>query len=180
MEEVPRRTSPVPPCVPLFVHCLIRVETEGLLDYQGQAGIISIVRWNLRPVIFGVKNNFLCIIQSAGKEISCLQTLLTEGVAVHDPRVSQKNSMKGSSGLIFRSLESRHEKVSKISCLQPSADFSPDLVSWCGRPFRLSGAIGLNGQRDSSSLWGGGGSQSSLPSAASMEGLEGKIQRRMS
>ena len=44
------------PCVPLFVHCLIRVETEGLLDYQGRAGIISIVRWNLRPVIFGVEN----------------------------------------------------------------------------------------------------------------------------
>ena len=54
MDEVPRRTSPVLPCVPLFVHCLIRVEAEGLLDYQGQAGIISIVRWNLRPVIFGV------------------------------------------------------------------------------------------------------------------------------
>ena len=42
------------PCVPLFVHCLIRVEAEGFLDYQGRAGIISIVRWNLRPVIFGV------------------------------------------------------------------------------------------------------------------------------
>ena len=45
------------PCVPLFVHCLIRVEAEGLLDYQGRAGIISIVRWNLRPVIFGVDNS---------------------------------------------------------------------------------------------------------------------------
>ena len=33
----------------------IGVETEGLLDYQGQAGIISIVRWNLRLVIFGVE-----------------------------------------------------------------------------------------------------------------------------
>ena len=42
------------PCVPLFVHCLIRVEAEGLLDYQGRAGVISIVRWNLRPVIVGV------------------------------------------------------------------------------------------------------------------------------
>ena len=42
------------PCVPLFVHCLIRVEAEGLLDYQGRAEIISIVQWNLRPVIFGV------------------------------------------------------------------------------------------------------------------------------
>ena len=46
------------PCVPLFVYCLIRVEAEGLLDYQGRAGIISIVRWNLRPVIFGVENSF--------------------------------------------------------------------------------------------------------------------------
>ena len=43
------------PCVPLFVHGLIRVEAEGLLDYQGRAGVISIVLWNLRPVIFGVE-----------------------------------------------------------------------------------------------------------------------------
>ena len=28
--------------------------SRGALDYQGRAGIISIVRWNLRPVIFGV------------------------------------------------------------------------------------------------------------------------------
>ena len=40
---------------PWVVHCLIRVETEGLLDYQGWAGIFSIVRWNRRPVIFGVE-----------------------------------------------------------------------------------------------------------------------------
>ena len=26
------------PCVPWFVHCLIRAETEELLDYQGRAG----------------------------------------------------------------------------------------------------------------------------------------------
>ena len=31
------------------------VETEGLLDYRGRAGVISIVWWNLRPVIFGVE-----------------------------------------------------------------------------------------------------------------------------
>ena len=44
------------PCVPLFcVLSLIGVETEGLLDYQGWAGVISIVRWNIRPVIFGVE-----------------------------------------------------------------------------------------------------------------------------
>ena len=55
MEEVPRRTSLVPLAFPCFVLCLIGVETEGLLDYQGRAGIMSIVRWNLRPVIFGVE-----------------------------------------------------------------------------------------------------------------------------
>ena len=57
MGEVPCRTSLVPLAFPRFVLCLLRVEREGLLDYQGRAGIISIVRWNLRPVIFGVENS---------------------------------------------------------------------------------------------------------------------------
>ena len=55
LEEVPGRTSLAPLVSPCFVLCLIGVETEGLLDYQGRAGIIPIVRWNLRPVIFGVE-----------------------------------------------------------------------------------------------------------------------------
>ena len=55
MEEVPRRTSLTPLASPSFVLCFSGVETEGVLDYQGTAGIISIVWWNLRPVIFGVK-----------------------------------------------------------------------------------------------------------------------------
>ena len=55
MEEVPRRTSLAPLASPCLVLGFIGVETEGLLDYQGTAGIISIVRWNLRPVIFGVE-----------------------------------------------------------------------------------------------------------------------------
>ena len=54
MEEVPRRTSLGPLASPCFVLRLIGVETEGLLDYQGRAGIISMVRWNPRQVIFGV------------------------------------------------------------------------------------------------------------------------------
>ena len=53
MAEVPRRTSLAPLASPRFVLSVIGVETEGLLGYQGRAGIISIVRWNLRPVIFG-------------------------------------------------------------------------------------------------------------------------------
>ena len=36
---------------PRSMLCLIGLETAGLLDYQGWAGIISIVRWNRRPVI---------------------------------------------------------------------------------------------------------------------------------
>ena len=55
LEEVPGRTSLAPLASPCFVLCLIGVETEGLLDYQGRAGIISIARWNLRPVIFGAE-----------------------------------------------------------------------------------------------------------------------------
>ena len=38
MEEVPRRTSLVPLAFPWFVLRLKGVETEALLDYQGQAG----------------------------------------------------------------------------------------------------------------------------------------------
>ena len=43
------------PCVPLFVHCLIRVEAEGLLDYQGRAEIIFHCMVEPFPVIFGVE-----------------------------------------------------------------------------------------------------------------------------
>ena len=43
------------PCVPLFCTLFNRGgNRRAFLDYQGRAGIISIVRWNLRPVIFGV------------------------------------------------------------------------------------------------------------------------------
>ena len=46
------------PSRPLFAFCcFIRVETEGLLDYQGRAGS-AIVRWILRPFIFGVEKWF--------------------------------------------------------------------------------------------------------------------------
>ena len=55
MEEVPRRTSLAPLESPCFLPCLIEMETEGFLDYKGRAGIISIVRWSLRPVMFGVQ-----------------------------------------------------------------------------------------------------------------------------
>ena len=43
------------PCVPMF-STLIGVEAQGVLDYQGRAGIISIVRWNPCLVIFGVES----------------------------------------------------------------------------------------------------------------------------
>ena len=59
MEEVPRRTSLAPLASHCFVLCLTRVETEVFLDYQGRAGIISIVRCNLRQVIFGFDKTLL-------------------------------------------------------------------------------------------------------------------------
>ena len=55
MEMIGGSTSLAPLASPYFVLYLVGVETEGLLDYQGRAGITSIVRWNLRPVIFGVE-----------------------------------------------------------------------------------------------------------------------------
>ena len=54
MEEVPRRTSLAPLASPCCVLCLMVMETEGFFDYQGRAGIISIVQWNLCPIIFDV------------------------------------------------------------------------------------------------------------------------------
>ena len=45
------------PRVRLFM-ILIGLETKRLLDFQGRRGITSVVRWTVRPVIFGV-NNFV-------------------------------------------------------------------------------------------------------------------------
>ena len=56
MEEAPRRTSLTPLACPCFLLCLVGLEAEGLLDYQGGgAGMIAIVWWNFRPVMFGVE-----------------------------------------------------------------------------------------------------------------------------
>ena len=40
------------PC--LFCFCFLGLEAKGLLDFQGRRGITSVVRWNLRAVVFGV------------------------------------------------------------------------------------------------------------------------------
>ena len=53
MEEVRRRTSLVPLC---FVHCLIGVPARGAFRVPG-AGGDRFARCNLRPVIFGVRQN---------------------------------------------------------------------------------------------------------------------------
>ena len=47
------------PCVPSICALLFGLEREGLSDYQGRAGIISNVRWNLRPVMLDVDFIFL-------------------------------------------------------------------------------------------------------------------------
>ena len=44
------------PCVPLFVHYLMRVETEGLLDYQGRA-----------------EDHFHCTVEPSPGHIRCRQ-----------------------------------------------------------------------------------------------------------
>ena len=47
------------PCVRVFLLIFLGLEAKGLLDFQGQRGITSIVRWHPCPVIFGV-DHFLC------------------------------------------------------------------------------------------------------------------------
>ena len=73
MEEVLRRTSLAPLASPCFLLCLKRGgDRRAGLDYQGRAGIISIVQWNLRTVVFSgfSKPRFwepmFCILDSCG------------------------------------------------------------------------------------------------------------------
>ena len=40
------------PRVPLFVFIFVGLAATGLVDFRGRRGIASVVRWNLRPVIF--------------------------------------------------------------------------------------------------------------------------------
>ena len=54
MEEVPSRTSLAPLASPCVLLCLIGVETEGLLDYQGRAG-----------------DHFHCAVESSPGHIRC-------------------------------------------------------------------------------------------------------------
>ena len=63
MDEVPYHTSLVPLAFPCSVLCLIGVETAGLFNYQGRAGIIAIaialhggVEKNIRGVAFFFQN----------------------------------------------------------------------------------------------------------------------------
>ena len=49
------------PRVPFFMLIFIGLEAKGLLAFQGQCGITSVVRWNLRPVIFSIKSRALSL-----------------------------------------------------------------------------------------------------------------------
>ena len=115
------------PCVPLFAHCLIRMEAEGLLDYKGRAGIISIVRWNLRPVIFGVESGIRTSGYPRPPGMSRTRTLCRDwpgrpAIWVGTSQ-DQKNFMQENFGLIFRTLllvgnkyiVARHKLVVKLS-----------------------------------------------------------------
>ena len=58
MEMIGRSTASYlvrTPRVPFFMLVVIGLEGRGLLAFQGRRGIASVVRWNLRPVIFGVE-----------------------------------------------------------------------------------------------------------------------------
>ena len=53
MEKVPSYLARAPR-IPFFMFTLIGLEAKNLFAFQGRRGIASVVRWNLRPVIFGV------------------------------------------------------------------------------------------------------------------------------
>ena len=56
MGKVPCRTSRAPlACRALSYASFNRLEAKRFLAFQGRRGIASVVRWNLRPVIFGVE-----------------------------------------------------------------------------------------------------------------------------
>ena len=45
------------PRVPFFMPILMGLKAKNLLAFQGRRGNASVVRWNLRPVIFGAKKS---------------------------------------------------------------------------------------------------------------------------
>ena len=131
MEEVPRRTSLVPLAFPCFLHYLVGVETEGLLDYQGRAG-----------------DHFHCMVEPSPGHIRCrrimksfARTSLTrfgQGMDVHDPRGCQINSGKKSIHhhrgnppyFLFRGL--RLYGVSGKKKEPKPKLFGPDIFGWGG------------------------------------------------
>ena len=67
------------PRVPSFMLILIGLEAEGRLDLQWRHGISSVVRWNLRPVTFGVEDgggSFLTVLhRSLTIRFLCARTI---------------------------------------------------------------------------------------------------------
>ena len=53
--EAPRRTSLAPLASFGFILTFTSLEAEGFFHFQGNAGIIFVMRWNIRPVICGVE-----------------------------------------------------------------------------------------------------------------------------
>ena len=62
------------PRVPFFMLIFVGPEAKGLLAFQGRHGIASVVRWNLRPVIFGVESS------SGENSASSFQLAISGGV----------------------------------------------------------------------------------------------------
>ena len=48
------RTHPLRSCISACFNRSGSKRAKGLLDFQGRRGITSVIRWSLRPVIFGV------------------------------------------------------------------------------------------------------------------------------
>ena len=69
------------PRIPLFMLILIGLEAKNRLAFQGRRGIASVVRWNFRPVIFGVE------IRSASELRFIIRDLYCKEGKNHRPRI---------------------------------------------------------------------------------------------
>ena len=97
--EMWARCPSLAPLGPLFCALFNRGgNMAGLVDYQGRAGIISIVRWNLRLVIFGLdgRNRAIVIAGSLARLIAAIRiTSVRRSLADVSPSTNTEVSSHG-------------------------------------------------------------------------------------
>ena len=110
------------PCVPLFSTCLVRLETEGLLDYEGRAG-----------------HHFHCTVEPSPGHIRCREIRQkrtkkqTTSPSQKKTRKSKKRGLECQGSKDFLHIKSR--ELSSASILARSGCHSPTAPSNPPTPF---------------------------------------------